>query len=256
MFDTHTHCDFSTDSHMKLPEAMAAAVKAGIGLIVTEHWDYEYPDPTQFVFDRDEYFRRDGSSRSEQVLLGIEVGMQPHLAAKENLVPEGYPFDYVIGSLHFVHKSDMYNQTTYQGLTKSQVEEAFLADALACVRSHDNFDSFGHIDYICRYWPYQDKNLYLADHKEIYAQIFETLIAKEKPLEINTRRFEDASVLPPLLELYKFYQELGGKYCTLGSDSHYPEHVGRNLKLAAQLAEACKLTPVYFKGRRMYQDKI
>lgn len=254
MFDTHTHCDFSTDSHMKLTEAMAAAAQAGLGLIVTEHWDYEYPDPTQFVFDREAYFQKDSAYRSAKVLLGIEVGMQPHLAAKENLVPEGYPFDYVIGSLHFVQHHDLYNQSTYQGLSRDAMLQNFLADVLACVQTHDNFDSFGHIDYICRYWPYDDKNLHLREHRETYEQIFKTLIAKEKPIEINTRRLEDASVIPPLLELYKFYQELGGKYCTLGSDSHYPEHVGRNLPLAAEMAETCGLTPVYFKDRKMYRD--
>lgn len=52
------------------------------------------------------------------------------------------------------------------------------------------------------------------------------------------------------MPLYKRYHELGGKYCTLGSDAHYKEHVGRRLQEAALAAQA-ELTPVYFKARRM-----
>ena len=43
IFDTHMHCDFSTDSSMTLEESIAAAEKENIGMIVTEHWDYDYP---------------------------------------------------------------------------------------------------------------------------------------------------------------------------------------------------------------------
>ena len=43
IFATHMHCDFSTDSSMSLEEAIAAAEKENIGMIVTEHWDYDYP---------------------------------------------------------------------------------------------------------------------------------------------------------------------------------------------------------------------
>jgi len=54
-----------------------------------------------------------------------------------------------------------------------------------------------------------------------------------------------------LLPLYKRYRELGGKYCTLGSDAHYKEHVGRRLQEALALAAQAELTPVYFKARKM-----
>ena len=61
----------------------------------------------------------------------------------------------------------------------------------------------------------------------------------------------DASYQEKSGELYKRYRELGGKYCTLGSDAHYKEHVGRRLQEALALAAQAELTPVYFKARRM-----
>ena len=78
MFDTHNHCEFSCDSKMTLQQAADTAAKLGIGIILTEHWDYEYPtNPEQFLFDRDAYFKKNLPLRSDNVLLGIEVGMQP-----------------------------------------------------------------------------------------------------------------------------------------------------------------------------------
>ena len=54
MFDTHNHCEFSCDSKMTLAQAAVTAEKLGIGMILTEHWDYEYPtNPEMFLFDRD-----------------------------------------------------------------------------------------------------------------------------------------------------------------------------------------------------------
>ena len=59
IFDTHMHCRYSIDSKMNIDEAKAAAEKLGIGMIITEHWDEDYPtNPEAFVFDIGDYFAR------------------------------------------------------------------------------------------------------------------------------------------------------------------------------------------------------
>ncbi len=35
IFDTHMHCDYSCDSHMKIAEAVAAAKQQNIGIVIT-----------------------------------------------------------------------------------------------------------------------------------------------------------------------------------------------------------------------------
>ena len=257
MFDTHNHCEFSCDSKMTLAQAAITAEKLGIGIIITEHWDYEYPtNPEQFLFDRDAYFKKNLPLRSDRVLLGIEVGMQPHLAEKENKVPEGYPFDFVIGSIHMMNRLDLYEETTYKGLSKEETMHDFLRDSILSVERHDNFDAFGHIDYICRYWPYADKEFHMEENQQEWDKLFRILIEKNKPIEINTRRLESAEAVQSLLPLYKRYKELGGVYCTLGSDAHYTEHVGRRLAVAAAMAKETGLQPVYFKERKMVLDTV
>ncbi len=256
MFDTHNHCEFSCDSKMTLQQAADTAAKLGIGIILTEHWDYEYPtNPEQFLFDRDAYFKKNLPLRSDNVLLGIEVGMQPHLAEKEDKVPEGYPFDFVIGSIHMMNRLDLYEVTTYKGLSKEETMHDFLRDSIRSAESHNNFDTFGHIDYICRYWPYADKEFHMEENRQEWDRLFTVLIEKNKPIEINTRRLDAEAAVNALLPLYKRYKELGGKYCTLGSDAHYTEHIGRRLGEAAAIAKEAELQPVDFKERKMMLDR-
>ena len=246
MFDTHNHCEFSCDSKMTLQQAADTAAKLGIGItaklgigiILTEHWDYEYPtNPEQFLFDREAYFKKNLPLRSE------------------DKVPEGYPFDFVIGSIHMMNRLDLYEVTTYKGLSKEKTMRDFLRDSIRSAESHNNFDAFGHIDYICRYWPYADKEFHMEENQQEWDRLFTVLIEKNKPIEINTRRLDSEAAVKALLPLYKRYKELGGKYCTLGSDAHYTEHIGRRLGVAAAIAKEAELQPVYFKERKMMLDR-
>lgn len=253
IFDTHMHCNYSCDSHMEFDDAVAAAESQNIGIVFTEHWDYDYPtNPDAFIFDIDEYFSVTGKLRSEKILTGIEIGMQVHTAAADDKVAAGHPFDFVLGSIHCVQRQDIYERAFYQGRSKAEVVKAFLTDAITCVENHQNFDSFAHIDYICRYWPYADKELRLEEEQELFDRLFLALIERNKPMEINTRRLDNAQACEALLAIYQRYKQLGGRYCTIGSDAHYSEHVGRRLDKALMLAQEAGLQPVYFKERKMY----
>ena len=96
IFDTHMHCQYSIDSKMSAEEAKAAALQQNLGIIITEHWDEDYPtNPEAFVFDIEDYFKQLGPYRSKKLLLGIEVGMQEETAANDNLLGRKYPFDFI-----------------------------------------------------------------------------------------------------------------------------------------------------------------
>ena len=251
LFDTHTHADYSCDAEQTIGEAAAAAKARGIGIILTEHWDRYYPtNPEMFLFDIDDYFKKDGPYRSSQVLLGIEVGLQPRAIEEDRKMVQAHPFDEVVGSMHCFEGLDMYEPTTYEGFTKDQAVRRYLEDSIRCLERKPDFDSYGHIDYICRYMPYADPNLHYKDHPELWDRVFQLLIQEDKALEINTRRLGDDSTIPSLLELYRRFRELGGKYATLGSDAHYQEHVGRDFAKGKAIADAAGLTLVYFKERK------
>ena len=67
-------------------------------------------------------------------------------------------------------------------------------------------------------------------YKDGYAEIFTTLILRDKSLEINssTLRSDYATPLPGF-ELADLYLDLGGKKFTLGSDSHVFSLVGTKI---------------------------
>ena len=58
------------------------------------------------------------------------------------------PFDFVLGSIHFVDGLDVYFQDFWQGKTVWQAERRCLEETLACVRIHDGFDVLAHLTYI------------------------------------------------------------------------------------------------------------
>jgi len=96
----------------------------------------------------------------------------------------------------------------------------------------------------------------MEKNQQEWDRLFRILIEKNKPIEINTRRLDLPEAVKALVPLYKRYRELGGRYCTLGSDAHYTEHIGRRLDVAAAMAKECELQPVYFKERKMLPDAV
>ncbi len=254
IFDTHMHCEFSCDSSMKIADAVAAADAENIGMTLTEHWDYDYPtNPDAFTYDIIECRKAFAPYRSSTRLFGIEIGMQTHTAEADDKIAAGYDFDFVLGSIHCVGRRDLYEKACYEGYTREEIIREFLNDSIVCIENHKCFDAFAHIDYICRYWPFaqDERELHLEDNQELFDKLFQLLIERNIPIEINTRRLDDEKAAKALLFLYKRYQELGGKYCTLGSDAHYKEHVGRRMAEAVLMAQAAQLKPVYFRERKM-----
>lgn len=252
LVDTHMHTQFSTDSKMQLSEAREQARQLGIGITITEHLDLLYPEPDLFVFDVDRYFAEYQSQRNENLLLGIEIGMQPACRQENSAIVAAHPFDFVIGSIHLVGGMDIYAAHFYEGRAKQASYGDYFQAMLECVQLYDCFDSLGHIDYIARYAQYPDTETHYHEFREAIDAVLRVVVAKEKALEINTRRLGTPGVAAALLPIYRRFAALGGRLVTLGSDSHRPSEVGRDLQVALQLAEAAGLQPVYFKARQPY----
>ena len=86
---------------------------------------------------------------------------------------------------------------------------------LTCVNLYNNFDSLAHIDYPCRYCNYDNKEILVSEFKDILAEIFKSLINKEgfgaKHKQASKKRCKRS-----IIDIYKLYRDLGGKYITLG----------------------------------------
>ncbi|NOH15671.1 histidinol phosphate phosphatase [Clostridium cochlearium] len=254
MFDSHIHTNFSTDSKMTLDEVLEKSKKENIGVILTEHFDLKSLSPEEFIFDIEDYFKQYAPYRNEKLLLGLEMGMRPDCIEENKEISKKYDFDFILGSVHLAEHEDIYydiySEEFYKGRNKKEVYNNYLEHMLQCVKNYDFVDALGHIDYICRYARYEDTELYYDEYEEILNEIFKELSLKDKALEINTRRLGDKNTHKPLFQIYKNFRKLGGKYVTIGSDSHRDIDIGSNFKVARELAEESGLKLIYYKNRK------
>ena len=109
--DCHLHSSFSGDSQAPMPEMIDKGLALGLEtMCFTEHNDFDYPRTeegpgTIFLLNTDSYLydvlrcraKYEGKMR---ILFGVELGLQPHLADRNEDFISAYDFDFVIGSTH------------------------------------------------------------------------------------------------------------------------------------------------------------
>ncbi|NFN93757.1 histidinol phosphate phosphatase [Clostridium botulinum] len=251
IFDSHIHTIFSSDSDMKISNAISRANELNIGLILTEHLDQDYPDKNLFKLDIPNYFNNYSEYKINNLLLGIELGLTLPSFNIINEKAKNFNYDFILGSVHAVYDEDIYiDYCKRDDLTKKEFFHNYLEFMLNVINKYDCFDSLAHFDYPCRYTKFENNEIALCDHHEILDEIFKTLISKGKVLEINTRRLDTKGTFNNMMDIYSRYKELGGKYITLGSDAHNVNAIATNFKNALSLTEILGLKPIYFKNRK------
>ena len=251
IFDSHMHSKFSTDSIMKIEDAINTAKERNLGIIITDHMDLAYPVKEDFKFHIPSYFNEYEKYRGDKLKLGIEIGLTEDTLLENEAIPKNYDFDFVLGSIHAVNNLDIYVDYINQGYDKNTFFKYYFENMLTCVKLYNNFDSLSHIDYPCRYCKFENKEINLENFKDIIAEIFKTLINKNKVLELNTSRLHIKEARSSLIDIYKLYKDLGGKYITLGSDAHIQNSIGKNFNLAFSFLESLNLQGVYFNKRNL-----
>ena len=232
MFDYHMHSRVSFDGH-DIGAAMAqAALKAGLKEICfTDHLDY---DPLEkmgcMAFDTALY-----SAEYDQLAVpglkirrGMEFGMTPDNLAqfKEDL--KRRPFDFVLGSVHFVDDLDVYFEEWWSGKTVAEAEKRYLEATLECVNIHDDFDVLAHLTYIAKTHCHPaPRPVPYEANRELADEILRTLAAKGKGLEMNTSGVDRCGDFLPGAEYFRRFKELGGEIVTIGSDAHAVNRVGQ-----------------------------
>lgn len=259
LWDVHMHSQFSGDSDAPLEDMVAAAQKNGLsGICFTDHLDIDYPDdPDLFLLDLPNYASSIQALQSKYngrfpILFGIELGLQPHLADLHNDILTQYPFDFVIGSSHVVHGFDPYFSAFFENREEKKAYREYFESVLENIKAFDNFDVYGHIDYVVRYGPTKNLNYLWTDYQDIIDAILKLLVQKGKGLELNTGGFKYGLNHPnPTEAILSRYRELGGEIITIGADAHAPCHVGYAFeKVPAILKEAGFHYYTVYKNRK------
>ncbi|MGL5615802.1 MAG: histidinol-phosphatase HisJ family protein [Sarcina sp.] len=246
-FDCHIHSDFSFDSKMKLDEIAKTRDNLNIGVITTDHVDLNL----DFIpkIDMNNFYKSFNSIRKDNFLVGLEIGLYRENPSEilDFINKEKDNLDFILGSIHTLQGKDLYFSLKEKKRNKLTVYREYLEEMLFCINKFNFFHSLSHIDYICRYAPYEDSELYLNDFKDLFKEIFDKLIKNNKVLELNTNRLGNEKSFNNLVEIYSYYQSLGGKYITIGSDAHSAKDIGRNFALLENFLEKTNLKAIYFK---------
>lgn len=257
--DFHLHSFFSGDSDTA-PELIAeTALQRGLSAICfTDHYDADYPyEDVCFELDTKACLERIAGLRSAyegriEIGSGVELGLQPHLGALYRSYTGRFPFDFVIGSTHLVDGKDPYYASFWEGCAPKDGIRRFLEVTLENMKAFDDFDVYGHLDYIVRYAPLEPRSFFYEDYGELMDEILKFLIFHGKGIEVNTGGYKAGLGCPnPCPEVLRRFRELGGEIVTMGSDAHTAEYVGSFMEEAREILRDCEFRYfALFKGRK------
>ena len=243
-FDYHTHTHFSCDSQASMDEMCQAALALGLREMgFSEHFDNVPQDESCGYFRLKPWAESLEASRRQYAGIltlraGIELG-EPHVySAEAGALLAEYPFDYAIGSLHWVGSAFTFSPDYFQ----RPADEAFRLyfEELEKMTRLGDFDILGHFEVVARvgYEVYHEYDP--TRYEDVIRPVLQNCIARGIALELNTwsvRRSHQR--ITPAPEILRWYREMGGQRVTLGSDAHRPERITQDFDTAlAVLHEA------------------
>ena len=262
--DYHVHSEFSGDSTQNIEEIIQRAVYLGLQEIaLTDHLEYDIEGMTdRWVLKIDNYIKRvlelkEKYKKEIDIKLGVEIGVQTHTKDYLEEVVRSHPFDFVINSSHAINKIDLAFGEIQEGRTKEEVQALYFDNVLKNVDIYDQFNVYGHLDFITRYGGAKYRGLNYQKNFDVIDAILKKLIEKGKGIEINTSgyRYKEERFYP-CADIIKRYYELGGEILTIGSDAHIKEYLIMDFKRVYDFLESIgkkyitsfeKMQPVFKK---------
>jgi histidinol-phosphatase (PHP family) len=242
--DYHTHTKFSCDSQAPLVEMCEAAIARGLPeLGVSEHFDNVPQDSGTGFFRLApwaaelEACRRRYAGRLT-LRAGIEIG-EPHAyPAEVKAILAQYPFDYAIGSLHWVGTGFTFSPAFFERPADAAFRSYF--DELEKMTRLGDFDILGHLEVVARvgygvYGVYDPTR-----YEDVIRAVLQNCIARGIAIELNTWTVRRSlRCITPAPIVLGWYRELGGERVTLGSDAHESGRIAEDFDTArATLREA------------------
>lgn len=260
------HSEHSIDCKVPVIDRCRQAVELGLAEIcVTDHLDFVPLDKGFGYYRPDTYFADVTRSRSEydgrvRLRAGVEVGEWHRYAAQARAIVDAYPYDFVIGSLHFLGEEEsglVLEALYFEGKTEQDAYEAYFTELLAMVR-HGGFDVIGHIDVPKRagFSVYGDYRC--GDFEEPIRAVLKAAVESGIGIEINTGTARRPVGIPsPDVDVLTWYRELGGEILTVGSDAHRPDQMTHGFEVVPAMLEAAGFDAVTcFERRKPFWVKV
>ncbi len=245
IFDTHTHSDNSFDGNHTCILLCEGVIKNnGVGIAITDHCEIDSKDLDFRSFTTNQYVESFMAKKSFEdkieVLQGIELGQAIYNKPLAEQILNDFNYDFVLGSIHNLENMEDFYFLDYKEYDiKELLTEYFNTIFELC--KWNKFDSLAHLTYPLRY-IYQRENIRvdLSEYNQIIDLILTELVKNEKALEINTSGlFMDIGETLPTADILSRFRELGGKYVTVGSDSHYYDKVCNGIAEGYDILKQC-----------------
>jgi len=240
--DFHMHTPLCGHAQGQPEEYAAEALKKNLKIIgFSDHAPmvhYRDPSVTMDISQLPDYHKMIEDVRSQfadklDIRIGIEADFVPGFEDKTKAILDGYPYDYVIGSVHFINQWGFDNpddQDRWKQENVNDIYRQYYAHLRGSAES-GMFDIIAHSDLVKKYGqrPTDDLN----DEVHRTAEVFKE---NNMVIEINTSgRRKPVGEMYPAPDVLKIYSE-HGVLLTFGSDAHLPGDVGCDFDLAVELA--------------------
>ncbi|MFC0560344.1 histidinol-phosphatase [Halalkalibacter alkalisediminis] len=235
-FDLHTHNEMCGHAIGTIEDYVRSAIEKGLQIIgISDHTPYFHSDQDQpfpritmaksgFAQYIEEVLRlKEVYADQIEVLLGIESDFFPESSEVYKQALKEQPFDYVIGSVHFVDNISIFKKGRWDGLTNAQkvkTKENYYSLIEHSARS-GLFQILGHIDAMKGYYP-EFSSIQVAAIDHTLRVIGEQGVV----IEINTSgKTKDSGGWYPADDILEraLFHNVG---VTFGSDAHHPNRVG------------------------------
>ena len=263
IIDMHTHSDNSFDGHHSCVLLCEGALdNAGRGIAITDHCDIDDKKYDFRAFAINQYVQSFTAKKAFEgkllVMQGLELGQGIYEKEKSLDIINSFNYDFILGAIHNLENTPDFYYLDYSKYDVDDLLTRYFEDELKLAEWNQT-DSLAHLTYPLRYIVGREKlEVDLSKYSEIIDAIFETLIKNEKALEVNVSGlFGELGCTMPDVDLIQRYHDLGGKYITVGSDSHYYDKVCIGIDKGYDILKKCGFKEfTIFKNREPMQIEI
>jgi histidinol-phosphatase (PHP family) len=261
--DYHMHTPLCRHATGEPTELAAHAVRQGLTEIgFSEHnpmrrddWD----DWHMRQADLDTYVEKVQQARRDHPQLTIKLAMEvDFIPGHEDWIQDlaaRYPWDYLIGAVHYV--SDSWDLDNPKKLSEWKHRDAFEVwtayfERLTLAADSGLFEIIAHAD-LCKKFCYYPKQ----DCTPLFTKFLEAARRKGVAMELNTAGLrKDCKEIYPSPQIVQLAAQIGVPI-TFASDAHAPNEVGMNFAEAVALAKSAGYTHCCrFTGRRRENVKL
>lgn len=248
--DYHTHHERCGHAEGRLEDYVKRAVEIGLEQIgLSDHMPLLHVDPANYLpgmamaMEELPRYVEECLALKEKYrdVIDIRVGLEgDYIEGYEEEIERivtGYPWDYVIGSVHFLGEWDISDSRQLQGWEGKRVLDVYerYYDAVQKAARTGFYDFIGHLDVIKRFGHAPEAPEEQEAVRELERRTLEVIREQDVAIELNAsgKRMPCAEMFPKR-RMLEYAFELGIPV-TVGSDAHQPERLSQYVEEAVGL---------------------